>query len=411
MTRGKIGSARDDHSVVLTWSFFLLCLYPVVREFGGSSLSLGVLFLYVALIAWSAIKSAKVSSDFIALCTTAIMLVLSAVYDIATGFGVEANYLIFLAIILISAFCSASINKLPNISLIILGISIVVVANTLGVFGYAGSYSRLDSTSIALLADFQQNRGEQLRLQTFLGLGHLRATGIFVHSNEMGMFMAGAMIVSACFGIVFVELKYKFTLFVLSLISFCFVVLSGSFTALACVALFLAYWLSRSWTIISLRLIITFLVISQLFYSEAMHALLGNDSFGWRYWMVSQVFSNPAPLLFAPNDILRFGIWTHNLIADFVLSYGLLGAALIAVLIMVTFRRVIRRYEFALWTLLGLTLLQPAGAMPSSFLFYTLSCCVASYALSRKALHNTPSSSSSTMLGNGGRMVQSARRV
>lgn len=198
-----------------------------------------------------------------------------------------------------------------------------------------------------------------------------RFQAFFLHSNELGIFVAALLFILILVrndneraSVKFLDLLIQGALILL-------VLTSNSLSAEFAIAVaYLLRFAPARWVLSLTYLTFFFLFITQFFFADAMVDLLETGSMAWRYEMANDIISQASVIGFSPMDIDSHAYWPHSIFLDCTFVAGLLGPFLLfgAVSIFSLFL-VPPAIGAGVLTFFVCAALQPVGAMPVCFIF------------------------------------------
>jgi hypothetical protein len=122
--------------------------------------------------------------------------------------------------------------------------------------------------------------------------------------------------------------------------------------------------------------IFSLLFVTQFFFPIKAAEFLQAGSMFWRYLVADVITSSSSIFQFAPVSINLVGNWPHSIFLDFIFLAGLLGPVLLYAAVSVFSLAYLPADRGAgVLTFFTCAALQPAGAMPSSFLILAVALC------------------------------------
>lgn len=202
-----------------------------------------------------------------------------------------------------------------------------------------------------------------------------RGRYFFVHANEAGLFCAALM--GCCAARLPKNIRANAAvpqaagLAVTSAILIGLSLQTQSFTALFLISAiaFALLFTKRLATIGAIGYISVFagVLVLQLLYPEAVVQKLETGSLWWRFLVASEVMQQAELVSYDVDRILIYNIWTHSLALDLVATVGIIVGGSLSILLVYWAARKTARMAI-LYAATGTTmLLQPVGAMPTSF--------------------------------------------
>ena len=361
--------------------FYLLMLFALTRFFIGSA-SLAVLAVFFAASLYASAKTRAYWSDFV-FYPCALVTAFASIYDYATQNLGQCSYFFYISLylILIQSFVKMRISyRKPEFRLFCV---FFIVANfAFLIFPELAGYASAKAIAIIRSDIEYANPADLARFHSF-----------FMHANEVGIFTAAITWVA----IKFVDgndgwLNYLVDVSVcLSLLAIIW--MSGSETGAVIVSFAVLRRILSAKTVFILALLVVLGEwFTQLILAGAIENILKSGSFWWRYLMADEITSHMAIIQFDPVTIGRLSNWPHSIALDSIVTFGLFGFAILGISFLLLALLVPYDTGTGVLLLLAAAGVQPAGAMPTSFLALLLTLSIAtrkSTALSGRVNRNT----------------------
>ena len=349
----------------LIYSFILLQLcvifYPIAR-FASKPLSLSILLAVVLISARTLILNKRAAFRFLKMAPGHLILITAIILALGENNTVATTYLVFLLLYLLLASVIVDLqfkqdSWIPVYGGLLVALLIVAFANS---------------------EWLQHLRGED-----FFGIdlpnpsmGDLRQRAFFLHSNDMGIYCAGLAILclrSSSSGWQLTCLRWAAVVALL----WCTILSDSTTGEFAFAAGWVLTFIPVTWGLASLALLFSAAFVSQMFFAAEVASYLQGGSFWWRYAMASDVANASKAISFNPVSITGQASWTHSLILDSRLMFGTLPTIGLFILFMMAIKSLSRPTAAGLLIVALCAVVQPAGAMPASFMMLAFGMLVA----------------------------------
>ncbi|MEP2726939.1 hypothetical protein [Roseibium sp.] len=336
--------------------FCLIAFYPLAR-FISEPLSLVVLLALAAALVTLMSSSRAIMRRLPLLLFVVLLFGLPSAGAYVVGETVAAKYLLFCSLIVIVSFVAAFKNVVPSPK-ITLYVSLFSGLAAMAFLAYPeiGNYSAFREVEIGGI----EGTYDETRFR-----------GYFVHGNDLGIFASGLLCLIIMMGSRQVGLKAGWA--VGGAVVSAAVIISESATAAIIVAVVVLWrFLNERVLTVLLAAVVSAVAVSQLWYSAAAAEVLESGSFWWRYDLADRVVRQSDLATLSPAALASEDSWSHSLIVDIVMIFGFFPSVVLFCLVLSTIVWVRPSYTIAVYTLLLTASVQPAGAMPASFMMLAL---------------------------------------